>query len=88
MQGLNYCDDTFSPNESRSNESAKDAAKRSTTNFESCKKRFFEGSVRRYEEHSKSIPTLLGVDFAIIVFGWLVAWFLISIGRWIRRGFA
>jgi len=34
------------------------------------------------------IPILLAVDFGIIIFAWLVAWFVVAITRWISRGFA
>ncbi len=36
----------------------------------------------------KSIPIWLAESFGIIVLGWLVAWFLVGIAKWIRRGFA
>jgi hypothetical protein len=88
MHGLIYCENTFSPNERPSYESAQNADRRSTANFESCKKRFYERQVLRYEEHINSFPIVLAFVFGVIVFVWFVAWFLLGIGRWIRRGFA
>jgi hypothetical protein len=73
------------------NESAADAEKRAAANqseLDRCDKQAFDAEVRHYEETSKGFPILLAAELAVIVFGWLVTWFLIGIGRWIRRGFA
>lgn len=42
----------------------------------------------RDEQLYRGIPILLGVDFATVIVGWLIVWVVISIFRWISRGFA
>jgi hypothetical protein len=42
----------------------------------------------RADPSRNGFQILLAVGFGLIVFVWLVAWFLLGIGRWIRRGFA
>ena len=36
----------------------------------------------------KGIAILLAIDLGVIVFGWLVVWLVVSVVRWVRRGFA
>ena len=33
-------------------------------------------------------PLLLAVDLGTVLFGWLIVWMIVSVVRWINRGFA
>lgn len=37
---------------------------------------------------SLALAMVIGVDLVTIALGWLIAWGLLSVGRWVHRGFA
>jgi hypothetical protein len=43
---------------------------------------------RSAEGNREAIPLLLAIDLGTVVAGWLIVWFLVSVAKWIRRGFA
>jgi len=57
-------------------------------NFKECRDealRFYGSSL---EDSRKGIPVLLALDAGTVAFGWLVAWIVLSVARWVQRGFA
>ena len=54
----------------------------------SCRKGAERLSISVSNARYSGIPILLAVDFGIIALCWFVAWFVVAITRWIRRGFA
>jgi hypothetical protein len=58
--------------------------------FEKCQDDAVARAHRIFDDNtaSASFKVFLAIDLATIVVGWLIAWFLFSIVRWIKRGFA
>jgi hypothetical protein len=53
---------------------------------EKCRDKASADHDRNFGEAKAEIPLLLVADFVTVVLGWLVAWIVVSITRWIRRG--
>ncbi len=56
--------------------------------YEKCRGDAEKLFYREVDANYASIPIYLAIDFGIVVFGWLVAWLVVAISKWIRRGFA
>jgi hypothetical protein len=53
-----------------------------------CKDKARADHARNFDAAKTEIPLLLVADFVTVVFGWLIAWMVVAVTRWIRRGFA
>jgi hypothetical protein len=51
-----------------------------------CKDKARADHARNFDAAKAQIP-LIAADFVTVVFGWLIAWNVIAVTRWIRRGF-
>jgi hypothetical protein len=52
---------------------------------EKCRDKASADHDHNFGEARAEIPWLLAADLVTVVFGWLVAWIVVSITRWIRR---
>ncbi len=68
-----------------------DRDKRQSANwakYQKCQTAAGDFFTRQFDEQKAAIPLLVGIDLATILVGWLLAWFVVVIVRWIGRGLA
>jgi hypothetical protein len=56
--------------------------------YEKCQEEAREFYRREAGDSVKGIPILLAIDFGSVGLGWLIAWLIARVVRWVHRGFA
>jgi hypothetical protein len=56
--------------------------------YEGCQNEAWALFSSQHRELKQSIPLLLALDAATVLFGWLVVWGIVAVVRWVNRGFA
>jgi hypothetical protein len=42
---------------------------------------------QQYADLRQGVPVLIAIDLGTVAFSWFMAWFIVLVVRWIRRGF-
>jgi hypothetical protein len=56
--------------------------------FDKCWEEASQTHLESRRQVWKDLPALLAADLGTVGFGWLVAWLVILVVRWVQRGFA
>jgi hypothetical protein len=83
LQTLNMANDSLQYIHNRSDRDKRQAA--NWTRYERCQSKATMFLNQEVDKAYRTVPILLAVDFGVILFFWLLAWFA---KRWVKLGFA